>query len=359
MPISAFLVFDGSDEIHIPSHLGRPRADQMQGTTAERLAELAGRICYDSLGAGRSSAEYHRHILEVSHLSVWEHFNFTIEVRLAKPDLFPIGLQFCNRPGIHLQLISAGGQEVKVAICANVRAILDYEKWRHSDPFVHDPCIAWGQLWSAAKELAPQAFPNSAGSYLHATYLNPTHPEHQWISLFLQGSRGFSHEQVRHRWRTAVSQRSTRYCDESESDWVVHPLLAKLQDALPWERTQKLLGKVIRTTERARKAYDELVFLGQMYLKGEGADAHTARKQARGMARGYLGNALETEMLFSASVAQWKRMLEQRLTVAADAEIRLVYEKALSELKRSRYGSAFESYKLVDSPDGLGKVLKQ
>jgi thymidylate synthase ThyX len=83
----------------------------------------------------------------------------------------------------------------------------------------------------------------------------------------------------------------------------------------------------------------------------------TARKQARGMARGYLGNALQTEMLFSASVAQWKRMLEQRLTPAADAEIRLVYELALAELKRSRYGAAFERYELVDSPDGLGKVL--
>jgi thymidylate synthase ThyX len=46
------------------------------------------------------------------------------------------------------------------------------------------------------------------------------------------------------------------------------------------------------------------------------------RKQARGAARGFLGNALSTELIFSASVAQWRRMIAQRDNEAADAEIR-------------------------------------
>jgi hypothetical protein len=53
--IKAALVWDGGSNVVIPQEMGVPRADQMQGTTMERLAELAGRVCYDSLGSGRPS----------------------------------------------------------------------------------------------------------------------------------------------------------------------------------------------------------------------------------------------------------------------------------------------------------------
>ena len=42
--------------------------DQLKGTPGEQLCELAGRCCYDSLGQGRSSADYWKHILQVRHL---------------------------------------------------------------------------------------------------------------------------------------------------------------------------------------------------------------------------------------------------------------------------------------------------
>jgi hypothetical protein len=44
------------------------------------------------------------------------------------------------------------------------------------------------------------------------------------ITLYLYGSRGFTHEQVRHRF--AISQRSTRYVDEDGSPYIMHPLVA-------------------------------------------------------------------------------------------------------------------------------------
>src|SRR6516225_6478111 len=79
MSLSARLVYDGGEAVYIPSEMGMPRDNQMQGTHAEQLCELAGRVCYDSLGKGLSSEEYHRHILEVNHTSTLEHFNFTVE----------------------------------------------------------------------------------------------------------------------------------------------------------------------------------------------------------------------------------------------------------------------------------------
>jgi thymidylate synthase (FAD) len=45
---------------------------------AERIAEIAGRLCYLSFGKGRkSNRDYLRHILEVKHGSVMEHAVFT------------------------------------------------------------------------------------------------------------------------------------------------------------------------------------------------------------------------------------------------------------------------------------------
>jgi thymidylate synthase ThyX len=100
-----------------------------------------------------------------------------------------------------------------------------------------------------------------------------------------------------------------------------------------------------------------LVAVLEDYGKAKGLDKASARKQARGAARGYLGNALATEMLFSAPVSGWKWILSQRANRLADAEIRAVYGRVLPALKASRYGAMFTGLDLVPSPDGMGEVL--
>jgi thymidylate synthase ThyX len=95
------------------------------------------------------------------------------------------------------------------------------------------------------------------------------------------------------------------------------------------------------------------------WLIGRSVDKGSARKQARGAARGYLGNALSTELIFSASVAQWKRMLRMRCSAHADGEIRAVFVEVLSELKKSRYASDFETFSLEPSPDGIGQCMAE
>jgi thymidylate synthase ThyX len=97
----------------------------------------------------------------------------------------------------------------------------------------------------------------------------------------------------------------------------------------------------------------------QDYLTTKGADKHTARKQARGAARGYLGNALSTEIIFSASVAQWRRILAQRCHPAADAEIRVLAARILPVLQASRYGEDFADLTLVETPDVIGPYIRQ
>ena len=367
--ICAILVYDGGEYVTIPPQLGVPRDDQMQGTPAEQLCELAGRTCYDSLGKGRPSFArydnpdenglitegYHDHIAKVGHGSVWEHFNFTIDLPESfefwkrRPGFFP-GL--LNRPGVFVTIM---GQSVRLT--ANLRAAIEWENFGYD----FGDSFAEAAIKVRANDVAPHiAKPYSkhydAGDRLVRSSLiaDPINDNERWVSIFISGSRGLSHELVRHGDFTAISQRSTRFVDESRSDWVEHPL------TLQYMREHKYRpgagyfeGAAIGD---AKLAYGQIVNSLEPWLISRGVDKTSARKQARGAARGYLGNALYTELIFSASVAQWKRILRQRASVFADAEIREMACKALLSLQQSRYGDRFANWHLEKSPDGIGFV---
>jgi hypothetical protein len=127
---------------------------------------------------------------------------------------------------------------------------------------------------------------------------------------------GNTHELVRHGDWTAISQRSTRYVDESECDYAWHPLVKNISDA---GMDVSYLDEVQNFCKASYKKCQETL---QDFLIKNNCDKFTAKKQSRGAARGILGNALSTELIFSASVAQWKRILIQRGNLAAEDEIR-------------------------------------
>ena len=376
--IKALLVWDGGKDITIPEHMGVARVDQMLGTPAEQLTELAGRICYDSLGSekSRGSKDYHGHIQEVGHLSVCEHFNFTISLDYVELDtLFSV---LINRPGIFFTTVQP---RVGAAITLNLRTILEWDSWTKqlaksygSSPtgayvtsanYLGDVVRYWGN------QLAPQIIKAPNADVLRSLtgssrLVQPRDRSQMWVSLYMGGSRGFSHEQVRHGDFTAISQRSTRYCDESESRWITHPLITRYvnyaqsslnhfdEDALADIRNQ--CNDSLAT---ARVTYQKWVEILTAFLTGQGVSAANARKQSRGAARGYLGNALYTDMIFSANVTQWRRMLLARGNGAADAEIRIMYNRALPVLKQSRYGKEFSDLELRNAPDGIGFEIFQ
>lgn len=347
----------------IPQGMLAPRADQMNGTVLENLAELAGRTCYDSMGTAlsRSSTDYHANLLEVKHGSVYEHGQLTFEISGWSAGQLSVGV--LGHPGIWLRHLT---RDLSLLTC-NARTFVDWGlhttgelAQKAYESFVYR---RMRPLWIEKMPClgdCPDAYGGALllGDSDQITFcvVEPESEEERWASLFLEGSRGFSHEQVRHRHQCAVSQRSTRYVDEELSEWVEHPLLRQ------WSREHRGLDTDVRImindcVDTGRRTYEALVTLLQKALLGKGVDRATARKQARGAARGYLGNALATEMIFSASVAQWKRMLRQRLNPAADAEIRGVYADVLDCLKSSRHGRYFSGMTKKPSPDGLGQVL--
>jgi thymidylate synthase (FAD) len=170
--------------------------------------------------------------------------------------------------------------------------------------------------------------------------------EHVTINFFITGvSRGLTHELVRHR-HANISQRSTRYVDESESDWALHPLIDKYKEQLDAEGT-------LDTIESARLAYRDIAATLEGCLVADGTDKSTARKQARGAARGLLGNALTSELVWSCNVRSLRNFLEQRASEFADAEIRLL-ANAIYDLCMLAVPEYFNDYTKVTCPDGIG-----
>lgn len=153
---------------------------------------------------------------------------------------------------------------------------------------------------------------------------------------------GNSHELVRH--RTGVSQRSSRFCDESESPWIPHPLL--LQDP-------ELMAEFDLVRGVGIAAYDKMVKYLQDKMVAAGLDKTSARKQSRGAARGILGNALETQLIFTASIWHWKHMLGLRASEFADAEIRVAFNQVY-ELLSARYPDRFVGWSTKPCRDGIG-----
>jgi hypothetical protein len=273
--VTAKLVWDGGDKIRIPDEMGKPRADQLQGSVFEQLSELAGRVCYDSVGSGRTSPEYHKHIKEVGHLSVYEHTHMTVEI------FMPLGVLsgiFLNRPG--LWVVPTKMDSFRVTF--NPRNILDWDAW--SDGMGVDDLVGKPSDYKIGHILAyhaEQAYPmmvtprerekdHVAWIKEHSKVVSPIGEEEKWVSMFMVGSRGFSHELVRHGDRTGISQRSTRFVAENESEWIDHPLVQEYDKHLAKTKSvgdaANFMGRIYEGKNLAKKIYGEVVDTLQPWL---------------------------------------------------------------------------------------------
>ncbi len=327
--IKAMVVYDGGN-ITVPPSMGQAKEEQLMGTPLERLGELACRICYDSLGTGRSSEDLHKHIKEVVNLSVYEHCVITVFFGRSGGD---IPAACVNRKGVY---VTVNGDRYEVT--ANFRAILEWDRYTREVNGTRFSKMIGESLRHYGNKVAPQIIEKGSGVIVESRMKEEGLTEDQaYVSMWMRGSRGWSHEQVRHRW--SMSQRSTRYVDESGSDWVLHPLLSQY---LEETNDVELSEEIVYIEERCKVLYDMIVESLGWWCKEKGMEKTAARKAARGAARGYLGNALGTEMIFSAPMSGWKDMIRQRLSPMADAEIQEVYVDVVTALQGCRYADMLE-----------------
>lgn len=353
----ADLIWDGNGTLYLPEKCRNVRQDQLLGTIGERLAEYCGRECYNSFdGKGRSSKDYHSHIIDVGHLSVWEHYNFTIEIPYHY-DMLQDLIELANRPGVWLRILDYA----YARITYNPRVVLDWDKF----PFVMESSYreegSWirDQLKAHLAVLCPNLYNLVYGDQRETPVgyvVEPETDDEKWITLCLDCSRGCEMEQNRHGDFTAISSRSTRFVNEVGSPYTKHPAIAYLISQKP-EMKEVVEAVSLEAWEGSNRAYRLISQWIEELMVSKSVNPFNARKQSRGAGRGFLGNALNQVTVFSANVSQWKRMLHLRYSNPADAEIRFLYNNILTCLKKSRYADCFENYNSVEASDGLGKVL--
>ncbi|HEX8995781.1 MAG TPA: FAD-dependent thymidylate synthase [Ktedonobacterales bacterium] len=169
--------------------------------------------------------------------------------------------------------------------------------------------------------------------------------EHAVWDLVITGvSRSFTHELVRHRAGTGISQLSQRYVDESTADFVEPGIIAG-DPAL-----HELWSSAIQS---AHESYKALVERLAEKVQAEHPDlGRTARmKMAREAARSVLPNATETKLMFSANARALRWIITLRGGEGAEPEIRRFAVK-LGRIMREEAPTLFGDIEIVTLPDG-------
>lgn len=155
--------------------------------------------------------------------------------------------------------------------------------------------------------------------------------EHSLMTVrFIDCSRGFTHELVRHR-LCAFTQESTRYVDEKGTDVVC----AGHQDPL---------GDV----ELDLNTGDDSTYSSTFYQMTQNAlDNYKALREAGWKpedARQILPIGITSEIVVSANLREWRHIFKMRTDKPAHWEIRKVMCDLLAELKKGPVGVLFEDF---------------
>lgn len=200
-----------------------------------------------------------------------------------------------------------------------------------------------------------------------------------WTFIFTGVSRTLTHELVRHAVGTAISQRSQRYVDESNSNVIANKDIADDPECFTVLQTtrnitvqaykqirEKLYDKFILEAyhQMLGRSHDKRLSLTGIPVDSSGridgcgltvADRTTARKRASGSARAVLMGSTETAIQFSGSARAWRNIIEQRGSRFADREIRLLINLILPILQIEA-PAIFGDYKLEDLPDDTKEI---
>jgi thymidylate synthase (FAD) len=173
--------------------------------------------------------------------------------------------------------------------------------------------------------------------------------EHAVWDLLITGvSRSLTHELVRHRAGTGISQLSQRYVDESTADFVEPAVIAD---------NPELHAIWLRSVEQSHQAYNELVEGLSARIEAQHPDLKRVqrRKMAREAARSVLPNATETKLLFSANARALRWIITLRGSEGAEPEIRRLAVK-LARVMQREAPNLFDDFEIVPLADGTEGV---
>jgi thymidylate synthase (FAD) len=165
--------------------------------------------------------------------------------------------------------------------------------------------------------------------------------EHGMFSYLIEGvSRALTHELIRHRVGTAVSQLSQRYVDAADTAFVVPPTIASNPD---------LVEVYMDYCHTAVDQYTDLV------ERLQHAMPDATRKQVREAARAVLPNGTETKLVWSCNLRELRHVLLLRGSSHADSEIQMLARQLL--LVTKPYAPAVLDDLVIDPEQGIISTL--
>ncbi|GEO80590.1 FAD-dependent thymidylate synthase [Pararhodospirillum oryzae] len=246
------------------------------------------------------------------------------------------------------------------------------------DGLLDDPATPLAALARAAAEgPGADALPEFAGRFCYRSFrkgrpadayvghiLESGHGsvlEHASVSFAIAGvSRALTHELIRHRAGTAISQESQRYVDAAEVRFVVPPLLVaeieRLREAGATAEADALTESFRADCRGARDRYLawQEAFRAQAGLL-EGGDATRARKRINEAARALLPNATETRLVWTMNLRAARHVVALRGSREADLEIRRLACLMARRLK-AQAPLVFADVEVGPDDDGLESV---
>ena len=286
----------------------------------ERHVELCGRVCYKSEEriAEGTAEKFIANLIKRGHEAMLEHSRVMILVPGTSQHI----LQF-NRIQLAMQeqgvydYLTTSATVRGMYVSANMRAWRNFVKFAYEQDYKL-PIQVWQLIRDNPAFFPEYSFPDrykDSPDFDGSAERNPwqmSNPTvrriHAWYSFRFTCDRGVSHEMVRHR-PASFAQESTRYCNYSKGQFggqitVIEPCFF-LPDTLPYRHWKE-------SCEAAERAYFDLL------------DDGCSPQQARTV----LPNSLKTEIIVTATAAEWLHFLGLRMDAAAHPQMREVATQA-------------------------------
>lgn len=261
---------------------------------AQRIPELAGRICYMSFGdkqGRKENASYLGHILEVGHGSVLEHTVFSL-------------------------------------LFTGISRSLTHELIRHRAGFGYSQLSQRYVDESEANFIVPPALHGDAK--LEATLRDFCQAS---LKVYGELTEALAEKYATPEGLVDFAMREEQLAEREPGKFFL-PEPVSGQNGLSAEGWRKL----VRDDADANKAFKKLTVRGR-------------RKSAREAARAVLPNATETKIVVTGNARAWRHFIELRGDIHAEAEIRALACDVARLLKKEA-PNLFGDYEIVKLPDG-------
>lgn len=169
--------------------------------------------------------------------------------------------------------------------------------------------------------------------------------EHAWASfVFADVSRVFTHELVRHRVGTAISQESLRFVRVDELDLPVPTIIQENESAL---------HAYYAAEAKIEEAYQELLHrLGVVDMA-----TFAEKKVATSAARRVLPMGLPTTIGWSVNLRTLRHVLESRTSPHAEEEIRQVFDR-VGQIAKEKWPLVFADFERQDDGAWVPRTSK-